>query len=97
MHSSHNTQVLHGSLRGWKLRPQNCVSLLELREGEHNFAAPHMQLEIFWVTPHTAWSPSLLDLFSTSILHLLQYTTLSVDPCGSFHACSMSQLLVTVR
>ena len=30
----------------------------------HSSAAPHMQLEIFWVTPHTSWSPSLLDLFS---------------------------------
>ena len=34
-------------------------------EGKHSSAAPHMQLEIFWVTPHTASSPSLLDLFST--------------------------------
>ena len=34
-------------------------------EGKHSSAAPHMQLKIFWVTPHTAWSPSLLDLFST--------------------------------
>ena len=34
-------------------------------EGKHSSAAPHMQLEIFWVTRHTSWSPSLLDLFST--------------------------------
>ena len=49
----------------------------------HSSAAPHMQLEIFWVTPHTAWSPSLLDLFSIfpsyNILSLS--LSLSVNPC----------------
>ena len=44
-----------------------------LGEGKHSSAAPHMQLEIFWVTLHTAWSPSLLDLFSISILLLYNF------------------------
>ena len=48
-------------------------------EGKHSSAAPHMQLEIFWLTPHTAWSSSLLDIFSISILSLLQYTLPSLS------------------
>ena len=50
----------------------------------HSFAAPHMQLEIFWVTPHTSWSPSLLDIFCIlpSYNILLLSLSLSVNPCG---------------
>ena len=57
-------------------------------EGKHSSAALHMQLEIFWVTPHTAWSPSLIDLFSFSILHLLQYNlpSLSIPVDRYMHA-----------
>src|SRR5882757_10084428 len=51
------------------------------RESKNSSAAPHMQLEIFWVTPHTAWSPSLLDLFSISILP--SYNILSLSLCQS--------------
>ena len=69
-------------------------------ERTQSSAAPHMQLEIFWVTPHTAWSPSLLDLFSFSILLFLQYTlplSLSVNPCGLLHTYSQNQLLATIN
>ena len=50
-------------------------------EGKDSSAAPHMQLEIFWVTPHTAWIPSLLDLY-LYIVSLTIYSSLSVNPCG---------------
>ena len=50
-----------------------CLYIIN-QESKHSSAAPHMQLKIFWVTPYTAWSPSLLDLFSFSILLFLQYT-----------------------
>ena len=47
----------------------------------HSLVAPHMQLEIFWVTMHSSWSPSLLDLFSISILP--SYNILSLSLCQS--------------
>ena len=56
-------------------------------EGKHSFAAPHMQLKIF----------SLRSLFYLYIVSLTIYSSLSVDPYRSLHACSMSQLLVIVR
>ena len=56
-------------------------------EGKHSSAAPHMQHEIF----------SLRSLSYLYIVSLTIYSSLSVDPCGSLHACSMSQLLVTAR
>ena len=56
-------------------------------EGKHSSAAPHMQLKIF----------SLRSLFCLYIVSLTIYSSLSIDPCGSLHAGSMSQLLVTVR
>ena len=58
-----------------------------LGEGKHSSAAPHMQLEIF----------SLRSLFYLYIAPLIIYSSLYVNPYGSLHACSMSQLLVTVR
>ena len=56
-------------------------------EGKHSFAAPHMELKIF----------SLRSLFYLYIAPLTIYSSLFVDPYGSLHACSMIQLLVTVR
>ena len=54
---------------------------------KHNSVAPHMQLKIF----------SLISLLYLYIAPLTIYSSLSVDPCGSLHAYSISQLLVTVR
>ena len=53
---------------------------------KHSSAAPHMQLKIFSLR-------SSFDLYCSPTI----YSSLSVDPCGSLHAYSISQLLVTVR
>ena len=53
---------------------------------KHSSATPHMQLR-----------SSLLDLFSLLYFSPTIYSSLSVDPCGSLHTYSISQLLVTVR
>ena len=73
MHQSHNMQVFTWfTSRVEATSTELCLYIITWGS-KHSPAAPHMQLEIFWVTPHTAWSPSLLDLFSFSILLLLQY------------------------
>ena len=62
-----------------------------LGEGKHSSTAQHMQLKIFLVTLHTAWSPSLLDLFSyLYIASLTIYSSLSVNPYGLLHTDSMT-------
>ena len=68
-----------------------CFLYYNLRE-VHSSAAPHIQLEIFWVTPHLAWSPSLLDLFSI----FPSYNILSLSLCVSVNPCGLLQYKITV-
>ena len=71
-------------------------------EGKHSSAAPHMQLEIFWVTPHIAWSPSLLDLFSTlyctsyNILFPL-YRSLQIVTCMLYEPATSYSKITTAN
>ena len=69
INTTHKSITQHSILTWFTSRMQVTSTELcfyySLGEGKHSSAAPHMQLEIFWVTPHTAWSPSLLDLFSS--------------------------------
>ena len=58
----------------------------------HSSAAPHMQLEILWVTPHIAWSLSLLVLFSI----LPSYNILSLSLFLSVNPCVLLQYKITV-
>ena len=73
MKHSHNTLILHGSLPGRKLRPQELVFILYLERVNTVPLQPDMQLEIFWETPHTQSRALLLDLFSSSNSLFLQY------------------------
>ena len=64
---------------------------------KHNTQINHITWDFNMVHPQDGSYVHKLYLLYLYVVSLTTYSSLSVDPCGSLHACSISQLLVSVR